>query len=119
MKLRATRALKARQRWTIPENRYSTRRLMAGDEFEASDADARVLKKAKWAEEPPKRGRPPKASAPEPTPEPVAEEPQSKALADHTVAELREMAMARGLTLPDGYVMKDELIGMLEGGADT
>lgn len=101
---------------------YRTRMMVAddGDEFEVGPSDARILRKAKYAEDvgsapaPRPRGRPPKAREPEPeSKQAVADEP--KALEEHTVAELREMAEQRGHELPAGYVTHSALIGMLRG----
>ena len=102
VKMRPTEAMPPKLR-----QRYMTRRLVAGDVFEASPNEVRLFMKAKWADiasdEPApvakRRGRPPKVAAPEPEP-----------FEDKTVPELREMAEERGVDLPSGYVRKEELV---------
>jgi hypothetical protein len=96
----------------LKSQRYATRNMMAGDEFEVTDGVARILKATKKVEdvpqpEPARRGRPPKAAAPEPEPEPEEQLPEP------TREELLSIAEARGIELPSGYVRKDELIDLI------
>ena len=103
---------------------YGTRRMLAADDegtFEVRSRDmARALVALGHAEavadEPAKRrGRPPKAAAPEPEPEREPEPEPADELEDKTNAELRQMVEERGFELPAGYVRSDKLVALLRG----
>lgn len=81
---------------------YMTRRLQAGDEFDATPIDARFLLADQSVEE---VGR--QAAAPG--------KPKAGALEDMRRDELLDVAKARGVNLPPGYVGKPDLIDYIEG----
>lgn len=108
------------------EMTYMSRMLKVGDEFDATDVDAKYyiadasVEAIEVGEERSRRGRPPRqAAAPESQPAEQAApaepaEPQDE-FTDMTVTELRELAEARGLELDSGYVKREELLVLLRG----
>jgi hypothetical protein len=80
---------------------YNTRHLVAGDPFDASNKDARILigiKKAKAAEERPRRYRVPASAAAEPTPA-VAAETVTMVPDDDEITRLRKTARRLGIVV--------------------
>lgn len=99
------------------EMMYRTRRMQAGDEFEATDVDARYLmgdasvSEAGEGSAALRRGRPPKASEPA-EPQPQASE-HSDEYYELTVGELRVKAEENGIDLDHGYMRRDQLVALL------
>jgi hypothetical protein len=86
---------------------YMGRMLKVGDEFDATAVDARFLvgdQSVEEVEDAPRRGRPPRQA-----------EPEASGLEDMRREDLLQLAQDRGISLPPGYVAKQDLIDYIEG----
>lgn len=87
---------------------YRTRRLLPGDEFEATPRWAKCFKGVRRAKDAPPA---PVVEAP-----PMVETEPVLGIEGMTRDELLDLAKERGVELPNGYVRRDELLALL--GAD-